>query len=238
MNERWQFDRQRACVDKSILIRKTTHIHKWVWCWTELSRDEPISKRIEWTTPQSGHYPITGWAHVSGDSNFNCSCILIAIMRFTTDIQRIRNVNNEQKEISVWQRYKYLKWSIIMISLVLDLIIESLAVFSFSLLKSGIFTSICDCCCLSSGCVNYIDTWTTYLQSSNPLNDASFSFGNRKSSSMRNFLKKIRCRRIQHSICSFELYTKERWVPLDRKWIAADRLISVTYFILYFEAKK
>ena len=64
--------------------------------------------RQDRTTPQSGHYPITGWAHASGDSNFNCSCSLIGIMRFTTDTdihlacQHWAEGNLFDNDINIW----------------------------------------------------------------------------------------------------------------------------------------
>lgn len=66
---------------------------------------------MERTTPQSGHYPITGWAHASRDSHFNCSCILIGIMRFVADTHRLGQQWAEG-DASIWQWYQYLKWSI------------------------------------------------------------------------------------------------------------------------------
>lgn len=135
-----------------------THTHKWVCCWTELSRDRRRYIHEDRTTPQSGHYPITGWAHASRDSNFNCSCILIGIMRLTTDththihIYRRIFCQHWAEGDLYWQWYKYLKWSINRWFWPRPVSFRCCS-FSLSLLlKSGIFTWICDCCFLFRMC--------------------------------------------------------------------------------------
>ena len=90
------------------LSEKDAHTHTNEFAVGENCQETDVDIYIhgDRTTPQSGHYPITGWAHASRDSNFNCSCILIGIMRLTTDRQAgthtyAYSVNIEQKEIFI-----------------------------------------------------------------------------------------------------------------------------------------
>jgi len=199
MNERWQFDRQRACVDKSTLIRKRhTHINEFGAEQNRQETDVDIYIYIYRTTPQSGHYPITGWAHASRDSNFNCSCILIGIMRFTTDTHTHSHIHVHI--LSTMSRRRFLFDNDINIWNHQSIWCSSSYWFSFFFIKIRYF-HINMWLLFSLPDVSIILTREQHIFNllSNPVNDASSCLGNRKSSSVRNFIKKIRYRIIENS---------------------------------------
>ena len=189
---------------------------------------------------------------------YNCSCSLIGIMRFTTDTgtddtetdvhvacQHWTEGDLFDNDINIW------KWSITTISSSLSWLFPSSRSFSFIKIRyfhinMWLLLSLPDVSIIltrEQHIFNLLIPWMMRLrvEETGRVQVCAISWGKIRYKRKDDSSESLLCRWMGGCVFFFFLASWEEkrwWMPLNRKWITANRFRSVTYFSLSFQADR